>query len=246
MRDKMFTYAEYLQILNLYSDRIKSFKEAVRASEFVILRHDVEFSLNRAFKIAKIEKSKGIKSTFFFQVLSNAYNPFSNQNYNTIQKISQMGHSVGLHAYISHIENGDTYQLDKELVKQKTMFEHGLNLECVNFSFHRPPKWVLEIRKDEICDMVNAYGPSFFEFSSQPKNIIYLSDSKHNWSYGHPLAHKEKDKMQILVHPDEWTEAGDDSLVEFFNGLKSEQKVDFENTLNNENKNYAIAFGLDQ
>ena len=82
-------------------------------------------------------------------------------------------------------------------------------MDCNYFSYHRPPKWVLENRNDEISGMINAYGPSFFEFSSNPKEIIYLADSQHKWTYGHPLDRLSSAKIQILTHPDEWTLNGD-------------------------------------
>ena len=246
MMKKRFTYEEYHEILNLYSHRIKSFNEAKELSEFVILRHDVEFSVTRALKMAKLEESSGIKSTYFFQVLSSAYNPFSNEHRDAIQMIQKMGHSIGLHAYISHLKEGDIGSLNNELAKQKNMFEFGLELNCTNFSFHRPPMWALEIRQDNLCNMLNAYGPSFFEFSSEPKDIKYIADSKHNWPYGHPIEHERERKMQILLHPDEWTEDGDETLAEFFNGLKTEHRLEFENTLKNETTRYVQAFGDDQ
>ena len=51
--------------------------------------------------------------------------------------------------------------------------------------------------------------------------------------------------MQILLHPDEWTEDGDETLAEFFNGLKTEHGLEFENSLKNETKHYVQAFGDD-
>jgi hypothetical protein len=246
MMDKRFTYEEYLQIINLYSDRITSFNEAKGLSDFIILRHDVEFSVTRALKMARIEESRGIKSTYFLQVMSGAYNPFSNAHRDAIHMIHKMGHSVGLHAYISHLKEGNIASLKNELEKQKKMFECGLDLNCTSFSFHRPPMWALQLRKDNLCNMLNAYGPSFFELSSQPKDIKYIADSKHDWSYGHPIEYGRERKIQILVHPDEWTEGGDETLAEFFNGLKKEHELEFENTLKNETKHYANAFGGSQ
>lgn len=236
--DIKFSWQEYGEILDLYSDRLKSFTEARGASEFVILRHDVEFNVARALKMAQIEKSRGVKSTFFFQVMSNAYNPFSIKNHDAIHIINNMGHSVGLHAYISHLDAPSSSILDKELKKQKNIFENGLEIDCLSFSFHRPPMWALEIRKDEMCNMINAYGPSFFELSRHPEHIKYVADSMHTWSYGHPLDNSERTKMQILVHPDEWSEDGDKNLVEFFNKLKNEHSLQFVNTLNDETKHY--------
>jgi hypothetical protein len=241
---KNFTYEEYVEILNMYSGRFKSFEEAKNESKFVILRHDVEFSVARALKMAEIEHSNGVSSTFFFQVLSNAYNPFSKINHDAIQLIHKMGHSVGLHAYISHLNDGETSALVGELKKQKEIFEKGLEMDCLLFSFHRPPMWALKIREDEICSMLNAYGPSFFELNIQSEDIKYVADSKHNWFYGHPLDVGERRKIQILMHPDEWTENGDQNLVEFFNELKNEHNQEFLRTLRKETKHYEEACGV--
>ena len=176
--------------------------------------------------------------------MNDAYNPFSKINHDAIQMIHKMGHSVGLHAYISHLDEGDLSALFGELKKQKEIFEKGLKMDCLCFSFHRPPMWVLKIREDQICGMFNAYGPSFFELSSYPEDIKYVSDSKHDWSYGHPLEVGERRKLQILAHPDEWTENGDQNLVEFFNQLKYEHEQEFIRTLSKETKHYAKAFGV--
>ena len=35
---------------------------------FVLMRHDVEFSVNRAHAMAIIEKKLGIRSNYFFQI----------------------------------------------------------------------------------------------------------------------------------------------------------------------------------
>jgi hypothetical protein len=97
MSKKAFTYEEYTQIISMYSDRMRSFNEALGLSDFVILRHDVEFSVTRALKMAQIENQKKIKSTYFFQVISGAYNPFSNAHRKAIELIHEMGHNIGLH-----------------------------------------------------------------------------------------------------------------------------------------------------
>lgn len=240
---KGFTHEEYVKIITSYVHRVSTFSEALELSDFVIIRHDVEFSVSRALKLAQLENSKGVKSTYFFQVMSSAYNPFSNVHCEAIQKIKSLGHSVGLHLYISHLEAGDLKSLHNELRKQKILFEAGLGLECESFSFHRPPTWALEIREDKVCNMINAYGPSFFEFSNRPRSIKYVADSKHTWAYGHPLEQLQERKVQILMHPDEWTKEGDETLVEFFNGLKKEHEIEFDKILYNETKHYAQAFG---
>lgn len=241
--NRNFSYKEYKMILDSYSGRFKKFSEVIGVSEFVILRHDVEFNVNRALQLAQLEETEGVKSTFFFQVMSNAYNPFSKINQDAIRAIEMMGHSVGLHAYISQLASPSFNVIENELKRQKDLFEVGLNIKCSSFSFHRPPNWALDIRRDEIGSMINAYGPSFFEYSAEPRSIKYVADSKHTWAYGHPLEHCDKPKIQILAHPDEWTIAGDEGVGEFFLGLKRAHNDEFTLTLGAETKHYSGSFG---
>ena len=75
---EQFSYSEYRRILEHFQFTIKDFQDIDRStSEFCILRHDVEFSIERALKMAKIDNEYGIKSSFFIQVLNTAYNPLS-------------------------------------------------------------------------------------------------------------------------------------------------------------------------
>ena len=237
MIEKKFTYDEYLSILKLIKPRLSLFKLPM-PEDYVLMRHDVEFNISRAFELAKIESGYGVKSTFLFQVLSSAYNPFSTVNKHIIRQIKDFGHDVGLHFYVTHIEDGSTDQLHEQLVTQKKLFEDGLNMDCNIFSYHRPPKWVLENRDDEICGMINAYGKSFFEFSPNPKEIIYLADSQHKWTYGHPLEHISSGKLQILTHPDEWTHNGDSDNKEYFANIIKDHTKNFVETLDNETKHF--------
>ena len=65
-----------------------------------------------------------------------------------------------------------------------------------------------------------------------------MADSKHRFSYGHPLEEMSYQKYQILLHPDEWTEEG---LLEGenFASLINESEKNFRCTLNSETKNFA-------
>ena len=63
---------------------------------FILLRHDVEFDISRALELAKIESKHNVKSTFFFQVYSSAYNSLSPINKNMIKQIKDLGHNIGI------------------------------------------------------------------------------------------------------------------------------------------------------
>ncbi len=235
-----FSYDEYKLILEALKTKKTTFEDALKG-EFAILRHDVEFNIDRAQKIGAIDKEHGIKSTFFFQVISSAYNPFSVKNKTKILSLVEMGHSVGLHFYVSHVPTNNFEKLEYEFNQQKKMFEAGLELPCKIFSFHRPApsSWVLEIRKDYLFGTINAYGPSFFEYSPNPKQIKYTADSNHRWKYGHPLDNLEFKKMQILVHPDEWSNNKDLTELGFLKSLVEDSRKDFISTVDEELGSFA-------
>jgi len=62
-----FSYNEYRLLLSQIKPRLVSFKKELPDS-FIILRHDVEFSVNRALDLAILEAKESVQSTFFFQV----------------------------------------------------------------------------------------------------------------------------------------------------------------------------------
>ena len=74
-----FSYKNYCQIINKYFDSIIDFDDVNNKNNFVLIRHDVEFSVERAYNLAKLNATLGIKdASFLFQVKSNAYNICSN------------------------------------------------------------------------------------------------------------------------------------------------------------------------
>ena len=70
------SYQVYREILRAVKATGKSmgYKEAVDKEEFVIMRHDVEFSLDRAYQLSLVETEEEFHSTFFVQFTNNSYN----------------------------------------------------------------------------------------------------------------------------------------------------------------------------
>lgn len=227
-----FSHSEYRQILGMYQEKIKDFNDVLNenAQEFVLLRHDVEFSVLRALEVAQIENEHDVCSTFNFQVLAHTYNLFSNINIERVRLIASLGHKIGLHFYHSHIRDHDWGALEDEFRRQMNLLSQGISSESDRFSFHRPKAWMLELRSDYLFDSINQYGPSFFEHSASPKNILYLADSRHEWSYGHPLKVKPGKMIQMLTHPDEWTRKGlseVDNFKSLLDELEDESRATF-------------------
>ena len=75
-----FSFKEYSDNIN----RIRKYLPIVRfddvkptSKKYCVIRHDVEFSIERALELAKVEHTLGVSSTYVFQICNNNYNPFS-------------------------------------------------------------------------------------------------------------------------------------------------------------------------
>jgi hypothetical protein len=236
-----FSYIEYEKILNRYTPIIIDFKDVDHSTlSFCLLRHDVEFSIERALKIAKIDSDHGIKSSFFIQVLNTAYNPLSVFNSNLLKKIEGYGHHIGLHFYVSHIKEGDIDNLQNELKRQVNVLQECINTKIDRFSYHRPPSWILSVDTYKFSNLINAYSSPYFELikNSVPDKVKYIADSNHRWNYGHPLEIEGYKCFQLLIHPDEWSENGG-SDIDNFTDIINEAKNRFINNIDLEYKTFA-------
>ena len=65
----MFSYNEYKEIISIIQStgRQAGYAEAVKKDSFVIMRHDVEYSVDRAYALAKVESRMDFTSAWFFQ-----------------------------------------------------------------------------------------------------------------------------------------------------------------------------------
>ena len=177
----MFSYNEYRNIINLVREHIPivDFSEVnEETKKFCVLRHDIEFSIDRAYKLAKIEKELGITSTYTVQVRNNTYNALSEKNIDLIRKIKDLGHHIGLHQNPPLME---FEKLGNYIMTDINILEHFYGFEIDRFAFHRPKK---EYLKSYITldNKINCYDKKFFQyFDDRPAelDILYLADSNH-------------------------------------------------------------------
>lgn len=238
------SYKNYKLLLDyiIKTNKYKDFVE-VNSGPFVVLRHDVEFSVLRAYKMACLEFDSGIKSSYFFQTHSNSYNILSKKNTDLIKRIINMGHKVGLHFY--HTGITDYVLILNELKKQLDILEKQIGLKVDRFSIHRPTELILSYNLS-INGYINTYQEKWFSFFKNSVNandlpIKYISDSGHQWNYGFPNSKTLKlhDKIQILIHPFSWSECGE-TLNEVFSNLITENTSDLTDTFSNEFKKYGL------
>lgn len=160
----------------------------------LILRFDVDISINNALEIAKYLKKKDLYGNFFFQPNNEIYNIFNKKNRYIINQINSMGHLTGL-----HIDSNFFSDKEKNIIKILEFFKlNNYKLSKV-VSFHRPAKKVLFKKYKNI---INTYDKIYFG-----KNV-YISDSAKNKFFSKNLKKillSNEDKIQILMHPIWWT-----------------------------------------
>lgn len=232
-----FSFTEYKKIISHYTKFLKPvfFDEINKNSNnFFIVRHDVEFSTERALELAKIEKKDlNIRSSFFFQITNNSYNLLSYENRKIISSIQNMGHRVGLH--FNYKGKNLKSEIKKELLSQSKIFNKEFKSNYKFFSPHRPSKFPFLFKLNH-KNLNNTYNHLFFnDFEIAKKNkkkTIYLVDSRHEWRYLHPLKlnlylHR---KVHLVFHPDAWSKKGF-SKKSNYDLLKKEKSVEFNKTL---------------
>jgi hypothetical protein len=220
----MFNYAEYRNIITLVKENlpIMDFSEVNnKVNTFCVLRHDIEFSIDRALTMARIEADElGVKSTYTVQLRNNTYNALSQKNIEVIQKIKKLGHSIGLHQNPPLM--GDD-ELIEYILRDIETLEHYYDFEVDRFAFHRVGSNPELLEKYvEVSNKINCYAKEFFHYFQGERpdkiHVHYLADSNHQWKYGHPMYIDYKEypyRMQLLTHPYSWTENGYENMNNF-------------------------------
>jgi len=242
----MFNYAEYRNIITLVKHNlpIMDFSEVNdEVNAFCVLRHDIEFSIDRALQMARIEhENLNVHSTYTVQLRNNTYNALSQKNIEAIQEIESMGHYIGLHQNPPMMDDDE---LVDYILKDIETLEHYYGFNVDRFAFHRcgSNPGILE-KYVEVPDKINCYSEQFFHYFSgeKPKDlrVHYLADSNHDWKYGHPFNVDYWDlpqKMQLLTHPYSWTEVGYENISNFTKLIK-ERNEELLSDMNSETKTF--------
>lgn len=194
-----FTYEAYAELLNMLNASgyvVCDYHDYINVPRCVILRHDIDTSLEQAVRLAELETEKGVKSTYFVLLRTDFYNPASQRSRAQLHRILNLGHEMGLHfdevAYGKPLTAGETKE---NVIKECGILSELLETPVTTVSMHRPSKATLE-GDLEIPGIVNSYGKTFFH------DFKYLSDSRRRWR--EPvldiIRSGEYDRLHILTH----------------------------------------------
>jgi hypothetical protein len=241
----MFSYNEYRNIINLIrthlpiidfadlNDETKVYKK------FCVLRHDIEFSVDRAYELAKVEKELGVVSTYTVQVRNNTYNALSEKNINAVKEIKKLGHYIGLHQNPPRMSKSE---LVDYILRDIETLEYCYDFEIDRFAFHRcgSNPYLLEWYV-EVPNKINCYDRKYFHYFSGKRpddlRVTYLADSNHQWKYGYPIQFdfEKVRKLQLLIHPFSWTETGFENFANFVTLIR-ERNTELLESMETENR----------
>jgi hypothetical protein len=148
----------------------------------LLLRHDVDLSLDAALRVAEVEAEAGAAGTYFLMTRSVFYNLASPEGERAIARLRELGHRVGHHALHPHVD------LDER-------FDPVV-------AWHNPDP---EFMREPIDGAVNVMQAPWFD----PDH--YRSDSNQHWRSGCPheeLAAGRFEWLQLLTHPEIWAYPG--------------------------------------
>ena len=191
-------YKEYLLGLKAQEICFLTFQEFIpmglKPDSFCLIRHDVDRMPRRALKMAKLENSIGVKSTYYFRKKPWVFDP------RIIKEILNLGHEIGYHYETLSDANGD-------LVLAMNKFKENLSefrkvAPCKTISMHgRPLKkfdnrllWNSEnhrILKEELEILGEAY------LDIDYSEIAYVNDTGRNWT---ALKANNRDKVNSKIN----------------------------------------------
>ena len=197
-----FTRDGYRALLQSLVDKgyqARAYDEADPLSPDLILRHDLDMSLQAAIPIAEIERDLGLRSHYFILLRTEMYTLFSDAGLTALRQIQALGHEIGLHLDASLYD--DTPEaLEAAANWECGVLEQALQSPVHTISFHRPAPALLGMEQS-LGGRTHAYQKRFFS------DMGYCSDSRGGWHHGHPLENEavaEGRALQLLTHPIWW------------------------------------------
>jgi hypothetical protein len=174
-------YGELLDAARTGGYRFATFDEAPARGD-LILRHDVDLSLDAALRMAELEADAGAQATYFLMTGSVFYNLASHEGEEALGRLRELGHRVGLHAVYPRVD------LDGR-------FDPVL-------AWHNPDP---EYMSAPVEGALNVMSPPWFDRET------YRSDSNQHWRSGCPHEELRAGAfpwLQLLTHPEIWVYPG--------------------------------------
>jgi hypothetical protein len=194
-----FTLGSYIRLLEFLREHYKIvpfYRANYQDTPYLILRHDIDFSLREALEMARTENKLNIKSTYFVLLSSVFYNIFEGENASYLKQISNLGHEIGLHYHPAQYERYDQNP-QSTLLMQVRLVESLTGKKIYSISRHG--LWA----RDPFAtskEFINANNPYF-------RGDLFVHESSRAWTTVNGLSlilRNGAKRVQLLIHPENW------------------------------------------
>ncbi|MCA9841253.1 MAG: hypothetical protein KC475_03955 [Cyanobacteria bacterium HKST-UBA03] len=181
----------------------------------ILMRHDIDFSVQRAVALARIEAAFHIQTTYCVLLHTPFYNVLEPKTQDALAELVSLGHHIGLHFDCALTSNALNTLADLEapLTREHTLLSLLVNTPIRVVSFHNPDVGDVMNRfeQDYLAGLINTYSRTLKE------GYTYCSDSNGYWRHanmfevvagrqGEPPDHKP---LHLLTHPGWWVPDGE-------------------------------------
>jgi hypothetical protein len=172
-------YGELLHAARAGGYRFAFFDTAPRAGD-LLLRHDVDLSLDAALRLAELEAREGAAATYFLMTRSEFYNLDSPSGEKAVERLRGLGHRVGLHAVWPHVD-------------REERFDDVL-------AWHNPDP---DYMREPVDGFVNVMEAPWADVYRSDSNQHWRQGCPHD-----ELRSGSFERLQLLTHPEIWVYPG--------------------------------------
>lgn len=249
MMERDFTLKKYTQLCETIVSSsyvpmtVMEYLERNHPHKSIIIRHDVDRKPDRAQKMALIEKQHGIRSTYYFRTVKEAFQP------DIIKNIAELGHEIGYHYEVLDKAKGDVTKAIEIFGKELKDFREIAPIKTICMHGNPWTSWVnRDLWTNHSFDDFGIIGEAYL--SIDYKNVSYFTDTGRAWNSSkhsvkdivthenfigninstNDLMNLVRDANQqnicILVHPNRWTDDFSGWIAELvFQNIKNIGKV---------------------
>jgi hypothetical protein len=207
MKPNLFRYSELKNFIIKATEygQVSSFENRSGLSG-IILRHDVDFDLKPALRMAELERECGVSSTFFILTSAPTYNLNCSMSRKALRNLSDWGFEIGLHFDPTLYPDDDVEGLEERAFFETSIIEFVIGKRVKSLSLHNPS---IHGQYPIFKSFLNAYAPEYFQAQN------YMSDSRMSFRDKEPyefIKRAATDRLQILLHPIHYSEEGESYL----------------------------------
>ena len=175
-----FTLKKYRDLVSALKDvgydfvSYADYAEGRRAERLVVMRHDVDRSMNRALRMAQVERKLGVKASYYVR------EKFLMEK-EMIGQLADMGHEIGYHYEELVTERGDVNKAYARFVRNIKLLRQLADVRTI--TMHGSPMSGIDSK-----EMWHEYDYRELGLIGEPQldvdwgEMVYLTDTGRSWN----------------------------------------------------------------